>query len=425
MDERPPKVEDAPGLTWRIRGGLWEARWRARADLVQRGYPHKNARLWAGEAPSDIEAAWISDRCKSLQAEMLAWGHGAQKTKIAAFDGTIRSLIACYKTDKDSVYAGRRFKTRQNYDYQMGRIERDTWVHEGAVRVIGDEELEDISARTLKRWHEVWGGGGKVAMGHAMIGMLRGLFTFGATILENKECQRLKGLMHDMRFAMPVGRTEHISADQVIAVRAAAHDHAMPSIALAQAFQFELMLRQKDVIGEWVPQTEPGMSDVFDGNDKWLWGIRWSEVDANMILRHTTSKRKKDIEVNLMLAPMVLEELLIEYPDMMGPTGVRRDALPLSGPIILDEATGVPHVAHNFRRLWRICAKAAKVPDHIRNMDSRAGAISEATDAGAELEHVRHAATHGDIAMTQRYSRGSIDKVAGVMTKRTEFRNKK
>jgi hypothetical protein len=58
-------------------------------------------------------------------------------------------------------------------------------------------------------------------------------------------------------------------------------------------------------------------------------------------------------------------------------------------------------------------------------MDTRAGAISEATDAGAELEHVRHAATHGDISMTQRYSRGGTEKIAQVQKARIEYRNKK
>jgi hypothetical protein len=58
-------------------------------------------------------------------------------------------------------------------------------------------------------------------------------------------------------------------------------------------------------------------------------------------------------------------------------------------------------------------------------MDSRAGAITEATDAGATLEETRHAATHSDTKMTQRYSRGSSDKIAAVMKKRIEHRNKK
>jgi site-specific recombinase XerD len=57
-------------------------------------------------------------------------------------------------------------------------------------------------------------------------------------------------------------------------------------------------------------------------------------------------------------------------------------------------------------------------------MDSRAGAISEATDAGADLEHVRHAATHSNISMTQRYSRGAEDKITVVQIARLEHRNK-
>jgi hypothetical protein len=47
----------------------------------------------------------------------------------------------------------------------------------------------------------------------------------------------------------------------------------MPSIQLAQALQFELCLRQKDVIGEWVPVAEPGMSSVTYHGRKWLCGL--------------------------------------------------------------------------------------------------------------------------------------------------------
>jgi len=57
-------------------------------------------------------------------------------------------------------------------------------------------------------------------------------------------------------------------------------------------------------------------------------------------------------------------------------------------------------------------------------MDSRAGAISEATDAGADLEQVRHAATHSNISMTQRYSRGAEGKIETVQLARIEHRNK-
>jgi hypothetical protein len=82
-----------------------------------------------------------------------------------------------------------------------------------------------------------------------------------------------------------------------------------PSIALAQAFQFECTLRQKDVIGELVPLSEPGVSLVVIRNQKWLRGIVWQEIDQNLILKHVTSKKQKLTEVDLKLAPMVIEEL--------------------------------------------------------------------------------------------------------------------
>jgi hypothetical protein len=210
-----------------------------------------------------------------------------------------------------------------------------------------------------------------------------------------------------------------LTAEQATAIRALAHKQGLHSIALAQAFQFELMLRQKDVIGEWVPISEAGHSETLYGNEKWLRGLRWNEIDGNLVLRHMTSKRQKEIEVSLRNAPMVMEELALTY----GKNFSRAD-LPGSGPIVIAERIDRPYHAAAFRRAWRKLADECEIPKSVKNMDSRAGAISEATDAGAELEHVRHAATHSDIGMTQKYSRGSTEKVAEVQLKRVAFRNK-
>jgi site-specific recombinase XerD len=92
--------------------------------------------------------------------------------------------------------------------------------------------------------------------------------------------------------------------------------------------------------------------------------------------------------------------------------------------MIICEITGLPYSTAEFRRKWRLVADKAGLPKAVKNMDSRSGAISEATDAGIDLEHIRHAATHSDIAMTQRYSRGSEDKVANVQRLRLAHRNK-
>lgn len=314
---------------------------------------------------------------------------------------TIADLIHLYQTDPISTYLTMRYQTRKNHEGVLRRL----------AASLGDIELSSIHARDIKRWHKEWSADGKVAMSHTFVAKLRALTGFGS-MLEIPEAARLYAFLHKMKFPQSAPRVSFMTAEQAIAVREKARAIGYYSMALAQAFQFELMLRQKDVIGEWVPIREPGISDTQADGLKWLRGIRWEEIDQNMVLRHVTSKRQKLIEVSLRNAPMVLEEL------------ARLDAQPASGAIIVSEWDRLPWTGPEFRRWWRIIADACGIPKAVRNMDSRAGAISEATDAGADLEHVRHAATHSNISMTQRYSRGAEDKIATVQIARLEHRNK-
>jgi len=406
MTKLVPEIPNAPGLTWRPRKNGWECRWQARTDLIKRGYIPKSARLFSGppeEYTDPVVIAFIQSRSTILQDEMLAWARGGiPRAPVSNYDGTLTALAGSYQSDQDSPYRKLRYQSRVHYDSLLRKI----------VTEHGFLKISEIKARIVLRMHEGWMEGGKVAMAHALIGMLRTLAGFGATILEDEECARLSGVLSHMRFTMAKPRNERLTAEQAAAIRAEAHRRGLHSLALAQAIQFECMLRQKDVIGEWVPMTEPGLSDVTDGNSKWLRGIRWEEIDPNLVLRHVTSKRQKAVEIPLANAPMVAEE----FANLIRPA---------SGPIVVDERTGKPWQVHLFRKRWREIADACGVPKSVRNMDSRAGAISEATDAGADLEHVRHAATHSDISMTQRYSRAGAEKTANVMRIRAEHRNKK
>jgi hypothetical protein len=396
MTDSRPIVKNAPGLVWRKHKGGWEGLWRARADLVEDGYEPKNKRLWFGLTLTEREAAAISDECRSLQDSMLLWGRDAPK-KVFVYDGTLQALIQCYMTDPDSTFHKRRYHTRENTRSTLLRIVK-RWGEQPLAKA-GDDP--GINARLLLAWHKEWSdGGAKVSAGHGLISILRTVFAFGATILEDPECERLCGVLHKMRFPMGKPRTEFLVAEQVEIIRKTAHGFGYHSIALANAMQFDLILRQKDVIGEWVPIDEPGLSDVTWERWKWLRGIRWSEIDDDLILRHTTSKKNKFLEVDLKLAPMVMEELMwnIEtYHD-----GVR----PSQGPVVICEATLKPWLASEFRRKWRLIADAAKIPKSVRNMDSRSGGISEADEAGVNMEHVRKASTHSQVSQTQNYARG-------------------
>jgi hypothetical protein len=391
-------------LVWAPRKAGWVAEWHARTDLIKRGFLPQRARVWAGEWPSETDCALISDQCTRLQAEMLVWGRGGIPVIADAFDGTLGSLIRLYQTDKDSSYQELRYASRMNDDSRCKLIARD----------YGDTLLSDIDARMIKDWWRAWTSDGRTPSAHGKVGQLRTLFAFGSTLVGKRgdpECRRLREDAGLLRFKMGKPRKEYITATQALAIIAKAHELGRHSIALAQAFQFECTLRQKDVIGEWVPMGEPELSEIHDGQWKWLRGIRGEEIDANLILRHMTSKRQKPVEVDLRLAPMVMAEL-----DLAG-------KFPEKGPLIICEATGVAWQAKNFREKWRKVATAAGVPNHVWNMDSRAGAITEGTDVAA-MDDVRRTATHSNVSQTQAYSRDDTKAIARVMKGRAASRNK-
>ncbi|MEY9807029.1 hypothetical protein [Bradyrhizobium elkanii] len=334
---------------------------------------------------------------------------------------TVAELINQYQTDPVSSFHRLRYYVRRNHTNILKRL----------ADQIGPVELMAVKARDLKAWHLQWSdGGNKLSGAQQMLSQVRAICGYGATMLEDDQCTRIAMILHRLRLPHAPPRTSFLTAAQANAVRGVAHDMGWPSIALAQAIQFELMLRQKDCLGEWVPLKEPGETDVYFRGEKWLRGLRWEEIDDNLILRHRTSKRQKVLEINLNYAPMVVEELRLLI-DEFGPVKlgasdapITRDLLPKTGPLVINEITAMPWSASEYRRKWRIVATAAGIPKEVRNMDSRAGGITEATEAGADLEHVKHAATHSDIAQTQRYSRGAADKIEGVQKSRIQHRNK-
>jgi hypothetical protein len=185
-------------------------------------------------------------------------------------------------------------------------------------------------------------------------------------------------------------RSEYMTAAQCRLLRLKAHETNKPSIALAPAFAFELGLRQKDVIGEWLPSDRPGLTDVVNGPQKWLFGLRWEEIDVNLILRHRLSKSIHGAETvmdpkagiwkawDLHEYPMVMDELARLCGGI-----VDRGLLPAAGPLIVNRRTAPPWSESQFRYRWRVLARAAGLPDEIQNRDSRPGAATEADVAGA------------------------------------------
>jgi hypothetical protein len=268
---------------------------------------------------------------------------------------TLGQLIKHYRTDPDSRFAKLSYQVRIKQDRLLTRIDKEH----------GHLQLRGIRARMLLAWYDIWASGGKWAMAYEMMVRLRAMFSFGFALLEDQECERLHKILKETRFRTLGARSVEITKEHVQAIRTTAREHfGWPSIGLTQAFQFELLLPQKDAIGEWVPVSESGESDIVWRGKKWLRGLQWSSIDKNLILRHASGAGGRPIEVDLRTAPMVMEELYLIY-------GAKDpEQFPKSGPIVLCDITGMPWIAGEFRRKWRLVAKKAGVPDKVKNRDS-------------------------------------------------------
>ena len=188
------------------------------------------------------------------------------------------------------------------------------------------------------------------------------------------------------------------------------------SRALAYAIQFETTLRQWDVIGEWVPLSDPRPSAVSG-----LWREvdrpTWQQIDAGMVLRVTPGKTEDTSEArvafDLRECPMIVEEI-----ERIEPT--RR-----IGPLIVAEHTGLPYRHETFRRAWRRDAQVAGIPRNVWNRDLRAGGVTEAREAGASTDDVAKTAGHTDKRTTARvYDRAALEAARRVSRARVGNRHK-
>lgn len=392
------KTSDAPGLKRKPNAdGSFRWYWEARSDLVKRGYRPSSVRLhYPGTAHGEQQRA---ARCRILWAEMLAWESGGGAFPNRGYDGTIRSLCNLFQTDEFSPYRKAKWNSQRLYDQSVKII----------VATIGERTVRDRIGPDFQRWHQKWGepkAKGKpprLTRAKHTMDTLRRVMSFGVT-QGFEDCVKADMILGKLRFDAPAPRSEQLVRDQVEMVRRKAHEMGLPSIALATVLQFELAFRQKDVIGEWEP-CDASEGGIIHNNTRWANGLVWSHIDSNMILRKMPEKTKRhriEVEHDLKLYPMLMEELALVPLD-------RR-----VGPIIISEATCEPYKHRTFTQTWRRVANAAGIPSNVKNMDARAGAISEAYDEGADQTSVMKHSGHKDPRTNARYNRGSLKQTSRV-----------
>jgi integrase len=354
----------------------------------------------------------IASRCAILQAEMLEFI--AQRESIAGMPlrrVTIAMLFREYRECAESPFQAVKWNTRRTYSQMLDTIER----------ACGDVLLENIKLATLKKWYDdaryPEGKGAdkpdRVRTAHGVISMIRRTIDFGVAA-EIAGCDRIDRILSKVSFEAPKPRTAFMGVADVEKLLAAAEEAGRPSLGLGTAIQYECALRQRDVIGEWEPIDDDGPSSslVLRGR-QWVNGLTWSDISDDWVMTKTTTKTGAIVSFDLRLCPLAFR-LLSAVP-----------AEKRFGPLIVDETAGRPYAEHAYHREWRKVANAAKIPPGVWNMDARAGAATEADDAGASIEGVRRAMGHQDPKTTARYIRGpGLEQSRRVATLRVAHRNK-
>lgn len=182
-------------------------------------------------------------------------------------------------------------------------------------------------------------------------------------------------------------------------------------MAIGVAAQFELALRQKDIIGERIPRRL-GHATALDF-DAFMWTgmFTWENIPGwKWRMKTSKSKYRAAATFDLTLYGLV-------FPLLEAVPHAERQ-----GPIIKDE-TGRPVREGSYRRWFRDIARAAEIPDEVWNMDTRAGAATEAEEAGAERE-LHTGLTHTDERTTGRYVRRVEKPIADMARLRQASRKK-
>jgi hypothetical protein len=429
----PPRGR-APGLK---RGRHNLPYWMAKQVVRDpRGYPDPCVPL-----PPDADDEELARLCHEHTAALRKWIEDqdreaadpddspmarAAAEALRLYDGSVRSACQVYQKHPMSRFHKVKRNTRKSYSDSLKVIEL----------TVGRRLIRNLTVIDHEHWYSEWKkpvvmvdkqghktpGPERVDRAHDAISMWRTVLRFMAA-LRKPECKLLADELAAVKFEKGGAREQELTYAHVTAfIRKALElgaggvipDSRARSMAIGTAAQFELMLRQKDIIGEWSrSQADAGrlkVDPIAIGDEFWSGFFTWERVPG-WRWRMKTSKSKYRAAADFDLTRYDLLYPLLE-------------AVPAAervGAIVKDE-TGKPVRERSYRKWFRQIARAAGLPDEVWNMDSRAGGATEADEAGADIEAIRDALTHEKTGTTLRYLRRRSTKIAMVADARSQKR---
>jgi hypothetical protein len=382
----PPRSHH-PGLKWRRTANRHQPYWVAKQVVRDpKGFPERTIRL-----PADVDEDTLGDLCRDYTARLLAWIAAPEGERAVVYDGTIRSLSRLYQQHADSPFHDVKHNTRKTYSDSLKVIEN----------TVGNRLVRAVTIIDVKRWFKLWhapkceGGEPRASRAHDAVSMLRTILRFGFA-LGYLDCAALVERLKMVRFENAGACEQEMTAGQAMAFIRVALDRGdarSRNMAIGVAAQFELALRQKDIIGEWGPARPDVAGAVYAGTEMWTGAFRWENIPG-WRFRLKTSKNRARAEFCLDDYPML-------FPLLEAVPHAER-----SGAIVKGEY-GLPIRERSYRKWFREIARAAGIPDEVWSMDSRAGAATEADSAGADLKSISDLLTHAEPRTTLRYIRST------------------
>ena len=425
-----PRRGERPGFKiGRNNLGYWLAKQVARDPM---GFPDTCIPL-----PVDATDEEIGELCRGYTAQLRQHIEN-EKRKLATdepsltrtrYDGTVKTACQIYQEHPNSAF-----------NYNISHTTKRGYLADLKVIIesIGHRRVKNLTTLDLQFFYREWRKGAeyvdqetnepfrgpeRIARAHNAIAMFRTVMRFMAA-LRHADCKLLAEEMSKIKFEREGAREQELTLQHVRDFRRAAAelvaadeidaDRAL-KVAITIAAQFELTLRQGDLIGKYQPRKVdakfPGGITLIDvGDETWCGYFTWENIPGwRWRTRTSKSKYRSAVEFDLtrydLLFPL-LEQVPIEQR---------------SGPIITGEH-GLPIRYRTFAKAFRKIARHAKIPDEVWGMDARAGGAGEADQAGVDVAVISEGLTHTNKRTTERYIRSRANKIVTIAEARKQSR---
>ncbi len=337
------------------------------------------------------------------------------------YDGTMLAACRIYQEHPFSRFNKVSHTTRTGYLKDLKLIEA----------TVGARLIRNATVLTVQYWYDKWrepaepGGDERIERAHKAAAMVRTVIYFLAA-LRHADCKVLAEELSKVKFERGGAREQELTYQHVTAFVRTARDLGDRGViprdralymSIAVVAAFELILRNKDIIGGWEPtraerRFPKGIAVVHLAEEKETWSgfFTWENIPG-WLWRMKTSKSKYraaaefDLTIYGLLFPL-LEQV---------PHDQRQGA-------IVKGEYGLPIRYRSCAKWFRQIADVAGIPADVQNMDARAGGMTEAEEAGAALDDISGAATHTNKTTTVRYVRRRNRKIVTVANVRQQSR---